>query len=697
MRKLYSMLFCAALTSVPLHASDNNIVVDAKNRLGKVNRNLFGQMLIGSDSQFIWSRDTPDMFQRQQGSGIWNDSAMQAETLPTRLLKEIRPGVIRYPGGCEVKSYDWKKMIGPLAERTKGYAFGLMEFLQVCEQTGAQPQIVMSSFAGTPEDQRDLVEFLNCPAIPEFPWAMKRAALGHPEPYKVKYFELCNEPEADNGRLKPHKQWTPEAYSQWALKTIELCKERDPSIKLGVHIYFGSYAPHWDAVVLPIVGAKADFIIVHTYGVNMRDKQLDTPQSIELAGQACVVASMRTQSQLQGWREIVKQRTGRDIPFGITEYNADIRVEKPSQFRKSMAAALFCADYLRFLLEPANDYVIIANYWHYINGYWGMISGKGKDFRVLAPYRMFHMWAQYFGDERVETNISSRKIEFPGFGRVAAARGDRKTMESIINKDNLLKPSDLMNRDFSKSNKASLSIEPQEDMGLKINIAGHEIPHYPNFSYYSFSRLPEHIRKELHSANLRLSFKAKWIPQGTQDVMLGLGMVDGRGWAKTRSASQCPGLEYADNEWREFSMDYTPLTDANAICMLLRFQPSRKAPVHGTLLIRELRLDVVRRGSDPAYDAITASSALSSDGQQLSVMLINRNTTASEKAVVVLKNFASASLRSWVLKSDNIYDTTVAEPLETRHQLDSASFETTLPPHSITALVFDRKPGAETR
>ena len=490
MNKKFGMFFFAAMVTATLCASDNTIVVDAQKKQGKVNRKLFGQMLIGSDSQFIWSRDTPDMIQRQQGSGIWDDNAKCPAAIPARMLKNISPGIIRYPGGCEVKSFNWKKTIGPIEEREHGYAFGLMEFLRVCEQAGAQAQIVMSSFVGTPEDQRDLVEFLNCPATPEYPWAMKRAAMGHSEPYNVKYFELCNEPEADNGRLKPHKQWTPEAYSQWALKTIELCKGKDPSIKLGVHIYFGSYAPHWDAVVLPEVGTKSDYIIVHTYGVNMRDKQLDSAQAAALGGQACIVASIKTQSQLQSWRKIVQQKTKRDIPFAITEYNADIRVEKPTQFRKSMAAALFCADYLRFMLEPENDYIIIANYWHYINGYWGMIDGRGNDFKAFAPYRMFEMWAKYFGDERVASSLNCRKIDFAGFGRIAPAKGDKKTEEVVLNSNNLLKNTDIMNRDFAKNNSATFSIEAQDNMGLKINISGLQTPHYPNFSYFSFSRLP---------------------------------------------------------------------------------------------------------------------------------------------------------------------------------------------------------------
>ena len=38
--------------------------------------------------------------------------------------------------------------------------------------------------------------------------------------------------------------------------------------------------------------------------------------------------------------------------------------------------ALFAADYLRVLLQPENS-VLMANYWQFVNGYWGMVQGRG--------------------------------------------------------------------------------------------------------------------------------------------------------------------------------------------------------------------------------------------------------------------------------------------------------------------------------
>jgi alpha-L-arabinofuranosidase len=141
-------------------------------------------------------------------------------------LTALKLKYIQFPGGCTAESagmdtcWNWKNSIGPLEERPGstrnrwGYKndlyFGLDEYLQLCEDLGAEPLYVTSSgisenpgdkewFGICPLDQMqpiitdilDLLEYCNGPTSTK--WGAKRAANGHAAPYELKYIEIGNE------------------------------------------------------------------------------------------------------------------------------------------------------------------------------------------------------------------------------------------------------------------------------------------------------------------------------------------------------------------------------------------------------------------------------------------------------------------------------------------------------------------------
>src|SRR4029077_15487608 len=144
-------------------------------------------------------------------------------------LADVKPGFLRFPGGCVVEgmdlanAYRWKDTIGDVAERKQNwnlwqddrsptyrqtYGLGFFEFFQFCEDIGAAPLPVvncgMSCQArrrGTNvpldelqpwiQDALDLVEFANGPATST--WGARRAAMGHPEPFHLKFLAVGNE------------------------------------------------------------------------------------------------------------------------------------------------------------------------------------------------------------------------------------------------------------------------------------------------------------------------------------------------------------------------------------------------------------------------------------------------------------------------------------------------------------------------
>ena len=141
-------------------------------------------------------------------------------------LVDLHPAFIRFPGGCVAHGlglgnmYHWKPSIGPRHEREQtfnlwGYhqsrQIGYLEYFELCEATGATPLPVVAAgvccqnlrgrAAAIPEedipayvaDVLDLVEFAN--GGPETTWGARRAELGHPEPFGMRYLGLGNEDE----------------------------------------------------------------------------------------------------------------------------------------------------------------------------------------------------------------------------------------------------------------------------------------------------------------------------------------------------------------------------------------------------------------------------------------------------------------------------------------------------------------------
>jgi alpha-L-arabinofuranosidase len=175
-----------------------------------------------------------------------------------QLLADLQPGFLRFPGGCIVegsdlsKRYQWKTTIGPIAERKllinrwnyefkhrptpdyfQSFGLGFFEYFQLCEDLGAEPLPILNcgmacqfnSGELVPLDQLDpyvqdaldLIEFANGPAAST--WGAKRAAMGHPVPFKMKMLGIGNE------------QWGPQYIERLAV-FIKAIKAKHPEIQL---------------------------------------------------------------------------------------------------------------------------------------------------------------------------------------------------------------------------------------------------------------------------------------------------------------------------------------------------------------------------------------------------------------------------------------------------------------------------------
>ena len=175
-----------------------------------------------------------------------------------QLLADLKPGFIRFPGGCIVEGFDltnryqWKKTIGPVEERQlivnrwnmefahraaadyfQTFGLGFFEYFQLAEDIGAEPLPILNcgmacqfnSAELVPlddldpyvQDALDLIEFANGDVNTK--WGKVRAGMGHPAPFNLKLMGVGNE------------NWGPQYLERLKVFTKAI-KSKYPNIKL---------------------------------------------------------------------------------------------------------------------------------------------------------------------------------------------------------------------------------------------------------------------------------------------------------------------------------------------------------------------------------------------------------------------------------------------------------------------------------
>ncbi|MCB1133716.1 MAG: alpha-N-arabinofuranosidase, partial [Verrucomicrobiae bacterium] len=222
----------------------------------------------------------------------WNqrENGLRADLV--RMLADMKPGFMRFPGGCIVEgndlpnAYRWKDTVGPIWERKQNwnrwiqddpkrpdhhyhqtYGLGFFEFFQLCEDIGAAPVPVLNCGMSCQfqagqlvpadeldewvQDAIDLVEFANGPVTSK--WGKLRADMGHPEPFGMKHLGIGNE------------QWGEEYFKRYEV-FYKALKRSNPEITLittsGPGVDDGNWRFAWDKFRK---GTPAEVVDEHYY------------------------------------------------------------------------------------------------------------------------------------------------------------------------------------------------------------------------------------------------------------------------------------------------------------------------------------------------------------------------------------------------------------------------------------------------
>jgi alpha-N-arabinofuranosidase len=141
-------------------------------------------------------------------------------------LAKVKPGVIRWPGGCFADQYDWRDGTGPRDKRPKRTnfwvdspewpktarrdgpqvydpnSFGSVEFARFSKLTGAEPYFAANLRSLPAQEFWRWVEYCNSPAG-STALAEQRASDGERQPLNVRYWGVGNESWGCGGNFAP--------------------------------------------------------------------------------------------------------------------------------------------------------------------------------------------------------------------------------------------------------------------------------------------------------------------------------------------------------------------------------------------------------------------------------------------------------------------------------------------------------------
>jgi alpha-L-arabinofuranosidase len=191
-------------------------------------------------------------------AATWKSRSKGLRSDLVQLLADMKPGFVRFPGGCIVEGrdlttrYQWKETVGKVDDRKvlvnrwntefrhrstpdyyQTFGLGFFEYFQLSEDVGAEPLpilncgmacqynsgevVAMNEMDPYVQDALDLIQFANGAVTTK--WGKLRADMGHPKPFNLKYMGVGNE------------QWD-EQYVERFAAFEKVLKKQHPEIKL---------------------------------------------------------------------------------------------------------------------------------------------------------------------------------------------------------------------------------------------------------------------------------------------------------------------------------------------------------------------------------------------------------------------------------------------------------------------------------
>ncbi len=367
-----------------------------------------------------------------------------------KLIYELAPTVLRYPGGNFVSTYNWEDGVGPVEKRpvrldpawrtTEPNSIGTNEFIDWCRAVGCEPMLAFNLGTRGVAEALAYWEYCNHPSGTAL--SDLRIAHGYQKPHDVRLWCLGN--EMDGPWQMGHK--TAEEYGRLACETARALKQCDSTLEL---IVAGSCSaglptfPEWDRVVLEHTYEFVDHISLHIY---VNDEKLPNLPAYLAVGLR-MDGMIRTIAATCDYVKALK-RSKKDIYLAFDEWNVwhwknlhppDFKpwAHAPAQVEQTytLAEAVIFGSLIISLLRHA-DRVRIANLAQLVNVIAPIMTEPGGAAwrqTIFYPFQHFAKWGR---GEVVFSRVEGPTYTTEEFGEVpyldAIAVRDPETGEITV-------------------------------------------------------------------------------------------------------------------------------------------------------------------------------------------------------------------------------------------------------------------------
>ncbi|MGC4102434.1 alpha-N-arabinofuranosidase [Ferruginibacter sp.] len=260
------LIIACFMAFTAIAAAQNTISIDVTGAKDTISRFIYGHF-----SEHLGHCIYDGFYVGENNKSIPNKNGVRLDVIAA--LKKMKIPVLRWPGGCFADTYHWRDGVGPKEKRPsmlnvwwgnvkEDNSFGTNEFLNMCEELGAEPYLSGNVGSGTPQELTDWVKYTTYPNGSS-PMTDFRMANGRTTPWKVGFWGLGNEAWGCGGNMKVEHYV--DVYRQYATFMTDW-NNSDKLYRIASGASDNDY--HWTEVLMKELPANMfDALGLHHYSV----------------------------------------------------------------------------------------------------------------------------------------------------------------------------------------------------------------------------------------------------------------------------------------------------------------------------------------------------------------------------------------------------------------------------------------------
>ncbi|GHA25717.1 intracellular exo-alpha-L-arabinofuranosidase 2 [Salinimicrobium marinum] len=367
-------------------------------------------------------RSIYDGFYVGDTSAIPNKDGVRTDIIEA--LKEIQIPNLRWPGGCFADTYQWKNGIGPQEERptmvnawwggvTEDNSFGTHNFLNLCEELGAEPFISANVGSGTVQDFMDWIQYTNHPK--GSPMAKLRKENGREEPWNVKYWGIGNEMWGCGGNMTV--EYYTNIYKQYATFMGSGGNE-DDLYRIAAGATGDDY--HWTEVLMrDVPKSLIEAVGLHHYAViDWEEKGPSTDYTEEIYFKSMKEALKMDEFVKKHIEVMEKHDPENEIDLVVDEWGGWYEVEEGTNpgflyQQNTMRDAMIAGATLN-IFNNHSDRVKMANIAQTVNVLQAVVLTEGEKMILTPTYHVFKMYTGHHDAQLLPVDFDSPEYSYEG-------------------------------------------------------------------------------------------------------------------------------------------------------------------------------------------------------------------------------------------------------------------------------------------